>query len=93
MNEKVFRDIATVVAEKCVDPETKRPLTVGMVERAMKEIHYAVHPSRSAKQQALDVIRLLKDKIPITRAQMRLKIILSKREGERIHQFVKIYSC
>ena len=41
MNEKLFRDIATIVAEKCVDAETKRPLTVGLVERAMKEAHYS----------------------------------------------------
>jgi len=31
-----------------------------MIQNAMKEIHYAVNPSRSAKQQALDVIRKLK---------------------------------
>jgi ribosome maturation protein SDO1 len=53
MNEKTFRDIATIVAEKCVDKETKRPITVGIVERAMKEIHYSVNSSRSAKQQVL----------------------------------------
>lgn len=47
----MFRDIANIVAEKCVDPETRRPLTVGLVERAMRDIHYSVKPARSAKQQ------------------------------------------
>jgi len=74
-NERIFRDIATFVVAKCVNPETKRPYPVGVVERAMKDnIHYSVHPTRSTKQQALDVIRLLSSKISITRAQMRLKI-------------------
>jgi len=82
--EKTFRDIATIVAEKCVDPETKRPLTVGVVERAMKDIHYSIHPSRSAKQQALEVIRALKDKIPIQRAQMRLAVILPTKESKKV---------
>ena len=51
LNEKLFRDIATVVAEKCVDPETKRPLTVSLVERAMKDIHYSVNEKKNAKVQ------------------------------------------
>lgn len=76
--ETLFNDIATIVAEKCINPETGRPLTAGMVKKAMKDIHFSVNPSRNAKQQALDVIRLLKEKpdFPIARAQMRLRILL-----------------
>ena len=51
--ESMFRDIATVVSEKCVNPDTKRPYPVGVIERAMKEIHYSVKPTRSTKQQVL----------------------------------------
>ena len=47
----MFRDIATIVAEKCVNPETKRPYTVSMIERAMKDIHYSVKANKSTKQQ------------------------------------------
>ncbi|KAH3745301.1 ribosome maturation protein SBDS [Pelomyxa schiedti] len=74
--DSLFRDIATVVAEKCVDPHTKHPLTVGLVERAMHDIHYSVNSRHSAKQQALEVIKLLKDGgvIPIERAPMRLRL-------------------
>ena len=49
--ESMFRDIATIVAEKCVSPETKRPYTVGMIERAMKDVHISVKPNRGTKQQ------------------------------------------
>jgi ribosome maturation protein SDO1 len=77
-NDEVYRDIATIIAEKCINPETNRPLTISMVERAMKEIHYSVTP-RPAKKQALDVIKILREKniIPIARAQMRLRVCLS----------------
>jgi len=85
MNEKLFRDIATVVAEKCVNPDTKRPLTVSVVEKAMKDIHYSVIEKRNAKQQALEVIRLLKGKIPIQRAQMRLKVVGSGAEAKKLY--------
>ena len=51
--ESMFRDIATIVADKCVNPETKRPYPVGVIERAMKDIHYSVIPTRTTKQQVL----------------------------------------
>lgn len=49
--EQMFRDIATIVAEKCVNPETKRPYTVNLIERAMKDIHFSVKANKSTKQQ------------------------------------------
>ncbi|XP_005745107.1 ribosome maturation protein SBDS-like [Pundamilia nyererei] len=54
--ETMFRDIATIVAEKCVNPETKRPYTVSLIERAMKDIHYSVKPNKSTKQQHLSTL-------------------------------------
>jgi len=86
LQEKKFRDIATIVVEKCIDPETKRPFTVGVVERAMRDIHYSVHPTRSTKQQALEVIRLLKDKLSIQRAQMRLALVIPVHEGSKLKE-------
>ena len=50
----MFRDIATIVADMCVNPETKRPYTVRLIERAMKDSHYAVKPTRNAKQQVIN---------------------------------------
>uniref|UniRef100_A0A8C5LPU1 Ribosome maturation protein SBDS n=1 Tax=Leptobrachium leishanense TaxID=445787 RepID=A0A8C5LPU1_9ANUR len=50
--EQMFRDIATIVADKCVNPETKRPYTVNLIERAMKDIHYSVKATKSTKQQS-----------------------------------------
>lgn len=86
LQDKTYRDIATIVAEKCVDPQTNRPLTVGLVERAMKDIHYSVNSTKNTKQQALDVIKLLQSsgKIPIERAKMRLKLTMNKADSEKL---------
>lgn len=86
MLEGMYRDIATIVAEKCVNPETKRPYTVTMIEKAMADLHLSVNPSRSAKSQALDVIKQLLEKgtIPIARAQMRIRIVVSSKDGKKI---------
>lgn len=74
----LYRDIATIVSEKTVNPETNRPYTVSMITSAMSEIHYAVKPTKSAKQQALEVIKLLAEVMPIERAKMHLRITYKK---------------
>lgn len=46
-----FRDIATIVMEKTINPETNRPYTITMIERLMHEIHFAVDANTSSKKQ------------------------------------------
>ncbi|KAL4559187.1 hypothetical protein LXL04_031321 [Taraxacum kok-saghyz] len=71
-----FRDIATIVMQKTINPETQRPYTISMIERLMHEIHFAVDPHSNSKKQALDVIRELQKHFPIKRSPMRLKLTL-----------------
>lgn len=79
----LFNDIAVIVADKCVDSTTQRPLTVSMIERAMRDtLHYAVLPNKPAKQQALDVIKKLTSELDIARAQMRLRITIPKKSAK-----------
>ena len=74
-NEILFRDIAAIVSEKCVNSETRRPFTVNMIEKTMKNtLHYAAKSNKTAKKQALEVIKLLQPFIPIVRALMRVRI-------------------
>ena len=85
--DSTFRDIATIVADKCVNPDNRRPYPVGVIERAMKEdIHYSVKPSQGSKQQALEVIRLLQQSMPIERARMRLRIQLPSRGAQQVRE-------
>ncbi|KAJ1932007.1 hypothetical protein EC988_009599, partial [Linderina pennispora] len=39
--DNMLRDIATIVAEKCINPTTQRPYTVTMIEKAMGDLHYS----------------------------------------------------
>jgi ribosome maturation protein Sdo1 len=75
--EGMFRDVATIVSDKSVNPETDRPYTISMIQNAMKDIHYSVTLNKNAKQQALDVIRRLRKVMPIARVLMSLKITLA----------------
>ncbi|KAJ2909631.1 hypothetical protein GGI21_001692 [Coemansia aciculifera] len=86
--DNMLRDIATVVAEKCVNPATQQPYTVTMIEKIMADIHYSVNPNRSAKQQALDVIKQIQEQnvVPIARAQMRIRISLPRKDAKRLKE-------
>ncbi|XP_046548747.1 ribosome maturation protein SBDS-like [Haliotis rubra] len=84
--ESMFRDIATIVSDKCVNPETKRPYTVTMIEKGMRDLHVSVKPSKGTKQQALEVIKQLteSDTMKIQRAFMRIRLTIPAREGKKL---------
>ncbi|KAI5720956.1 hypothetical protein M8J77_013874 [Diaphorina citri] len=75
--ENQFKDIATIVSEKCINTETKRPFTVSMIDAGLKQIHFSVNVNKNSKQQALEVIPTLKQCMSIERAQMRVRVEVS----------------
>ncbi|CAO3626171.1 unnamed protein product [Cunninghamella echinulata] len=87
--ESMWKDIANIVTDNCVNPQTKRPYTVTMIEKAMQDLHLSVNPKRSSKSQALDVIKQLQEKqlLPIQRAQMRIRITLP--QGKEFKKVLK----
>lgn len=76
--ESTMREVASMVAEKCVDGNSGRPYTVTQIRDAMKGAGYMVHPTRNIKQQFLDCVRLIKKKgvLDIERAKMELCLTL-----------------
>jgi len=95
-SEASLKEIATIAAEKCINPETKTPYTVTMIEAAMKDLHFSINPKRNSKQQALDLIKSLKEHMPIERAQMMVRVFLPgkncKQIKEKIVQHLTIQS-
>jgi len=80
------KEIATLVAEKCVDPATQRPYPVGMIEKAMAEAGFSVKQGKNAKSQVSDCIKLLQSdsNLPIQRARMRIKVSLPSTASEEL---------
>jgi ribosome maturation protein SDO1 len=80
-----FRDVATLVAGRCVNTQTGWPYTTSSIETAMRDtIHFAVNPTKSIKLQAMEVIEKLKLHIPIARAKMHLKFIGNTKTWEQL---------
>ncbi|PKI85236.1 hypothetical protein MVES_000795 [Malassezia vespertilionis] len=82
----LWREIATQVAQICVEPSSQKPYTFGMIEKAMKDVHYSVKTGKSAKSQALDVLKLLqaKNTIPIERVRMHVRVTMPPKDGKRL---------
>jgi len=71
----MVRDIAAIVSDKAVNPETNRPYTAPIIQDAMKQIHYSVVLNKSAKKQALEVMSRLRKVMPIARVNMLVSVI------------------
>lgn len=74
----VRREIATLVAEKCVDPATQSPYSVSIIEKAMTEAGYSVRANKNAKSQVSECIKILQSDstLPIQRAKMRIRVVV-----------------
>ncbi|KAI0307517.1 Shwachman-Bodian-diamond syndrome protein [Multifurca ochricompacta] len=72
------REIATLVAEKCADPATQAPYSVGIIEKAMTEAGYSVRANKNAKSQVAECIKILQSDstLPIERAKMRIRVTI-----------------
>lgn len=90
--QMLSKEIATIIADKCVNPRTKTPYPVSIIEQAMSEMHLSPALGRPAKQQALEMIKTLctrQEKFPIARAQMRLSLDIPLQVKERVLEAVR----
>lgn len=87
--DAAFKDIATIISDKCVNPDSKRPYPVTMIEKSLKQIHFSVKPNKSNKSQALVAMKELQKVLPIERAQMKLRVLCSKKHQQRLRTLSK----
>lgn len=86
-----FKEIATIICDKCVNKETGKPFPVSVIENAMKEMSklqtntFQIKMNKSSKVQANELIAILQENdMPIERAQMKLQIEIPKQIGKKI---------
>mmetsp|Transcript_3796 Transcript_3796/g.5170 ORF Transcript_3796/g.5170 Transcript_3796/m.5170 type:complete len:426 (-) Transcript_3796:149-1426(-) len=89
--ENVWREVSTLVSEKCVNPGNNRRYTPDMIRQAMKMAEFSPHPTKKPKQQFLDCVKLLIERnvIPIQRAKMCLKITMNT--GECLNEDILLH--
>lgn len=87
--EQLHNEVISIVASKCVDPNTNRIYPTTMIEKALqqaKDEWSGVRDTKSAKAQALEAIKVLVKQqiIPIARARMRVRVEVSKGTKEKV---------
>ncbi|KAK7200827.1 Shwachman-Bodian-Diamond syndrome (SBDS) protein-like [Novymonas esmeraldas] len=73
--DEMFKDIAVIISQKCINAKTQHPFPSQVIEQALRSIGAAVKLDQPVKKQALSLIHLLidSDVIPIARANMKLR--------------------
>lgn len=74
MLESQMNSIVNSVAALCVNPETRHPYSSTMIEKSLKEAHFSLKPNKNIKQQTLEAIKILMQRIPIERSRMKLRV-------------------
>ncbi|CAH8578407.1 unnamed protein product [Schistosoma curassoni] len=84
--QALFRDVAKIVSERCVNPENNRAYTVTMIEKMMKDCHISLKANKSAKQHALEVIKQLRSApgFKIAPSMMEVNITIQKDSCEPV---------
>eukprot|EP01033_Poteriospumella_lacustris_P013605 gene13603-9741_t len=65
LHETVFRDIASIVAEKTVNPNNNLPYTITMIQNAMRQIQFSVNLSKSSKSQVSGASSVASTGLPV----------------------------
>lgn len=96
-NEKLHNEILNIISAKCINPKSKKRYPPTMIDKALKELKFNFVNARSAKSKSLEAIKLLVEKqiIPIARAKLRVKVVLStdvfeKTKDDFIAEFVSL---
>mmetsp|Transcript_7555 Transcript_7555/g.14356 ORF Transcript_7555/g.14356 Transcript_7555/m.14356 type:complete len:288 (-) Transcript_7555:847-1710(-) len=87
--DSLFRDVVNVLVEKCINRDTQRPYPSGIIERSLRDLHFAVDPTKPAKVQALEALPELRTILPIERARMRLRVQIPETSCEAMREELK----
>lgn len=74
MIEEKRRQIISFISKNCVDPRTNLPHPPMRIEQAMEQIHYSIDPFKSTEEQAREVIKLLRQVLPLKMEQVSVSV-------------------
>ncbi|KAI1721341.1 shwachman-Bodian-Diamond syndrome (SBDS) protein [Ditylenchus destructor] len=87
--ETSIKEIANLIANMCVNSETKRPYSSTVIEKALRDAHFNYKSNRNAKQQALEAIPKLRESMNIERAKMRIRVSIGAKDAKNCHDRMK----
>lgn len=82
----MYKDIANLIAERIVHPDSKRPFSVDSITSALNILHFAPKLDQPVKKQASDCVKNLYKHFYVARAEMKLKVTVPNTLKSRVRE-------
>ena len=89
--EEKRRQIATMISRAAIDPRTKVPHPPDRVLNAMEQAHVNVDPFVAAEQQVAEVIKAVKQILPLSIEEVEMTVEIPAKYSGRVHGAVREY--
>ena len=89
LREKKLRQIKTIILANGVDPRTHLPIPQTRFDIACESLKFKIDEFRSAKDQVQDVLKVLKDVLPIKFEQKELRVKVPAEYGAKAYGIIK----
>lgn len=89
MIEDKRKQIIAFISRQCVDPRTNLPHPPLRVEQAMEQIHYSIDPFKPVEEQAKEIIKLLRQVLPLKMEQVSISVRIPAEYAAKAYGTVK----
>ncbi|MEM2952861.1 MAG: ribosome assembly factor SBDS [Candidatus Bathyarchaeia archaeon] len=89
MIEDKRRQIIAFISKNCVDPRTNLPHPPLRIEQAMEQIHYSIDPFKATEEQAREIIKLLRQLLPLKMEQISVSVHIPAQYAARAYGTLK----
>jgi ribosome maturation protein SDO1 len=91
MIEEKRRQIIAFISKQCVDPRTNLPHPPMRIEQAMEQIRYSIDPFKPTEEQAREVIKLLRQVLPLKMEQVSVSVHIPAEYAARAYGTLKTF--
>lgn len=89
MIEDKKRQIIDFISRQCVDPKTNLPHPPSRIENAMEHIHYPIDPFKPVEEQAREIIKLLRQILPLKMEQVSVGVRIPAEYSAKAYGTIK----
>jgi ribosome maturation protein SDO1 len=89
MIEDKRRQIIDFISRQCVDPKTNLPHPPARIENALEQVHYPIDPFKPVEEQAKEIIKLLRQILPLKMEQVSVGVHVPAEYSARAYGTIK----
>ncbi|MEM2994531.1 MAG: ribosome assembly factor SBDS [Candidatus Bathyarchaeia archaeon] len=91
MIEDKRRQIIDFISRQCVDPKTNLPHPPMRIENALEQIHYSIDPFKPVEEQAREIVKLLRQILPLKMEQITVNVRIPAAYSARAYGTIKTF--